>query len=55
MTYELKFISAYKRAYKRLQKCGIDQGVLTLTLVDMGTHAEILGCGVSHAARALKS
>ncbi len=92
MTYELKFTSAYKRAYKRLKKRGadlslldeviallqngekldpkfrdhelqgqfkgfrechvkpdwlliylIDRGVLTLTLVDTGTHSEILG------------
>ena len=92
MTYELRFTSAYKRAYKRLQKRGadlsllddvigilqsgekldpkyrdhelqgqfnkfrechikpdwlliylIERDILTLTLVDTGTHSEILG------------
>ena len=45
--YQIKFTTAYKKSYKLMKKRGLDvslldeNDVLTLTLVDTGSHSDI--------------
>ena len=43
--YQIKFTTAYKKSYKLMKKRGLDvsllDDVLTLTLVDAGSHSDI--------------
>ncbi|MCM1499357.1 MAG: type II toxin-antitoxin system YafQ family toxin [Clostridium sp.] len=52
MTYQLKFTTTYKKSYKLMKKRGLDitllddvylieNDILTLTLVDTGSHSDI--------------